>query len=72
MAPRVPLQIRAFQEHAKDEQHEKQPEEKQMQKHQPGQGSSMMHAGPYTRLEDCGSVQAFGRSSSSTAVEQQQ
>jgi hypothetical protein len=49
MAPRVPLQIRAFQEEAKHEQHEKAPGEKQMQKHQPGQGSSMSRADPYSR-----------------------
>jgi hypothetical protein len=49
MAPRV--QIRAFQEEAKHEQHEKQPEEKQVQKHQHGQGSHMMRADPYARYE---------------------
>jgi hypothetical protein len=49
LAPRVPLQIRAFQEDAKHEQHEKQPEEKQVQKHQSGQGSHMMRADPYSR-----------------------
>lgn len=49
MAPRVPLQIRAFQEEAKHEQHDEKHDEKQVQKHQPGQGSSMMRADPYSR-----------------------
>lgn len=50
MAPRVPLQIHAFQEEAKHEQHDEKHDEKQVQKHQPGQGSSMMRADPYSRF----------------------